>query len=136
MIEIEIPKDVKEYEPKLIGNFTSRQVIALACVALISGLGYKIIGNFTESGLRVLIPLVLDIPFALFGWYKPYGMKFEKYAKVYIYTNILPPKHRKYKIENIYDEFDKQIEAEEKKASVEAKNNNSSTPKKKKGGKS
>ena len=113
MIEIEIPKDIKDFEPKFVGPFTVRQTICFgAFLAVLLG-GYFIIGMFTQEGIRVLIPLILSMIPVLFGWYKPYGMKFEAYVVSQIFTVILPPKKRLYKIENEFDVLDKKIEQEE-----------------------
>lgn len=116
MIEIEIPQDITKYESKLIGPFTTRQLICL--VGLVGGCvaSYKaitsILGN--ESPLKMIIPMIVAVPFALIGWYKPYGMYFEKFIKsIFIFTFVAPTK-RLYKIENVYDEFDKIIDKEEK----------------------
>lgn len=114
MIEVEIPNDIKDYEPKILGPFTLRQIICVIGIAITSAAGYIILNKFFDNGLRVIIPMVLDVPWALIGYYKPYGMKFEKYFISQLYTTIIPPKRRKYKTENLYDVFDKEIDAEEK----------------------
>lgn len=129
MIEVEIPKDIEEYEPKLIGPFTKRMLLCVIAIAATSFFGYKLIGMFLDNGLRILIPLIFDIPWALIALYKPYGMKFEQYFVSQLYTTILPPKHRKYKTENLYEQLEQQIEKEEATA-----NNSSAKNKKGKGG--
>lgn len=131
MIEVEIPSDIKEYEPKIIGPFTKRFVICLVAIVATSLMGYTIMDKFTDSGLRVVIPLIFDIPWALIAAYKPYGMKFEKYFVSQLYTTIIPPKHRKYIVENLYEKFEQEIEAEENPQSASSK---LATPKKSKGG--
>lgn len=113
MIEIEIPSDIKEYEPKFIGPFSVRQAICLIGIAGTMAGGYILINQFMQNGLRVIIPLLLTLPWILIGYYKPYGMKFEDYAKSQLYTSILPPKKRLYKTENLYSKFEKEIELEE-----------------------
>lgn len=126
MIEVEIPNDIKEYEPKIIGPITKRILICLVAIAATSLLGYHIIGTFTNGSLRIILPLIFDIPWALIAAYKPYGMKFEKYFMSQLYTTIIPPKHRKYIVENLYEKFEQEIEAEENpqsaKLSVSKKN--------------
>lgn len=113
MIEVEIPNDIKEFEPKLIGPFTKRLVLCLVGMAIISFGGYFILDKFFDNGIRVLVPLIFDLPLILLAAYKPYGMKFEQYVMSQLYTTIIPPKHRKYKTENLYEQFEQQIEAEE-----------------------
>lgn len=114
MIEVEIPNDIKEFEPKLIGPFTKRLLLCAVAIAATSVIGYFILDKFTDSGLRIVIPLIFDVPWALIAAYKPYGMKFEKYFVSQLYTTIIPPKHRRYKTENLYEKFENEIIAEEK----------------------
>lgn len=116
MIEIEIPQDITKYESKLIGPFTTRQLFCF--VGLVGGCvaSYKatvsLLGD--ESGLKMILPMIVAIPFALIGWYKPYGLPFEKFIKSIFVSMFLAPAKRLYKIENVYDEFDKIIDEEEK----------------------
>lgn len=112
MIEIEIPADIKEYEPKVLGPFSSRQIIGIIGIAVTSIVGYNILNLVFDNGLRFLIPLFLDLPWVLFAYYKPYGMKFEDYFKSQLYTTIIPPKRRLYKVENLYQQIEDQIEEE------------------------
>lgn len=115
MIEIEIPKDIKEYEPKFLGPFTLRQLIGVAGSALVMVVGYNVLKGVFDNGLKVIIPLLFAmIPF-LIGYYKPYGLPFEKYFIVLLNTSIIPPKVRKYKTENLFEKEDIKEEAEQKK---------------------
>ena len=113
MIEVEIPSDIKEYEPKIIGPITKRIAICLIGIAATSLIGYSILNQIFDNSLRIFIPLIFDVPWALIAAYKPYGMKFEKYFVSQLYTTIIPPKHRKYTIENIYEKFEQEIITEE-----------------------
>ena len=126
MIEIEISKDLKDYEPKFLGPFTTRQTICVVSIAAIMGVGYNVIKNFSDSGLQVIIPLFLCLIPILIGWYKPNGMKFENYFVAQLYTSVFPPKKRKYRIENMYELFEKEIAKEEQqtKSSEKTSKNN------------
>lgn len=121
MIEIEIPKDIKDFEPKFIGPFTLRQGICFIAFLVVLLGGYYLLGNIFTNGLRVLIPLALSMIPILTGWYKPYGMKFEEYVVSQLFTTILPPKKRLYKIENEFDILDKKTEQEENTANMQEK---------------
>lgn len=132
MIEVEIPSDIKEYEPKIIGPITKRIAICLIGIAATSLIGYSILNQIFDNSLRILIPLIFDVPWALIAAYKPYGMKFEKYFISQLYTTIIPPKHRKYTVENIYEKFEQEITTGENSQSDAP---NSKTLSKSKGGK-
>lgn len=116
MIEIEIPQDISKFETKLIGPFTTRQLLCF--IGLVAGCvgSYKAVTAFLgdESSLKMIIPMIVAIPFALIGWYKPYGMNFEKFVSSTFVSMFLAPTKRVYKIENTFDAFDKMIDDEEK----------------------
>lgn len=140
MIEIEIPKDIKDYEPKLIGPFTTRQAICTGAIVIISIVGYNVLKHVFDNGLKFIIPLIVCLIPMLIGWYKPYGMRFEQYALSQFNTVILPPKKRLYKVENTYQQFEKliekeekeKLEAEKKKAKQQTTQQSKSAPKKNK----
>ena len=110
MIEIKIPKEINRYEAKAIGPFTLRQLICLViCLPICVGLFM-----FTKpyigtdlAGFLVLLPASVAY---LFGWYKPYGMKFEVYLRSVFVNTFLAPNRRLYKTENFYSNLLKEIE--------------------------
>lgn len=116
MIEIEIPQDIRKYESKLIGPLTTRQVFAVIGIVVGCVASFKAVSAAfgDETPLRLIAPMIISIPFALFGWYKPYGMHFEKFVKSVFVSLILAPAKRLYKIDNLFDRFDKLIDNEEK----------------------
>lgn len=116
MIEIEIPKDIRTYETKLIGPLTTRQLFCVIGLAGSCFLTYKAAVNLLgeDSSLIWFFPMVVAIPFALIGWVKPYGLTFEKFARSVFRSMFLAPAKRVYKIKNLHDEFDKIIDEEEK----------------------
>lgn len=111
MIEIKVPKDIQEFEPTLIGPFTTRTLIcAIAVVALTYG-GYmaeKAIG--IEDPVSVPVFCLLAIPPALIGWVRIYGMHFEKFAGKAIRENFIAPAKRLYKVENMWNVIEKEAE--------------------------
>ena len=100
MIEIQITKEITDYEPKLIGPFTGRQVI---CLALGLPICYVIIRFLTPYLTRDVALFFCFIPAAFawaFGWYKPYGMKMEQFLRAVLVTRFLAPVHRRYRTAN------------------------------------
>ena len=116
MIEIEIPQDIRKYEAKLIGPFTTRQLLCTIGLVIGCVISYKAATSLfgSDSSLRTIFPMIVAIPFGLVGFYKPYGMPFEKFAKSVFVSMFLAPTKRLYKIKNTHDEFDKIIDNEEK----------------------
>lgn len=102
MIEVRIPKELDHYEAKVIGPFTLRQMVCLVCALPLGVLLF----NFTKgyfgmetAGFFCLIPGGIAF---LFGWTKPYGMKFEVFLRSVLISTVLAPSKRKYKTMNYY----------------------------------
>lgn len=78
MIEIEVSKDIKAHEVKLIGPFTGRQLICIG-VSLTYGIPLLVLlpGSFM---VKSIITLVLMMPTIMCGWSRIYGMPLEKFA--------------------------------------------------------
>lgn len=101
-IEIKIPKEINRYEAKFIGPFSLRQTICLV-TCLPAGVGLYLLAKpyvgTDLAGMFVAPPAVIGY---LFGWYKPYGMRFEKYLRSVFISSFLAPSKRLYKTENFY----------------------------------
>lgn len=101
MIEIEIPKDIRKYETKLIGPLTTRQTICAVGACAIAFAVSKIT-TFVPQDLQFFVIALPALPFLLIGWVKPYGMHFEQFVASTFVSTILSPKYRKYKTKNVY----------------------------------
>ena len=112
MIEIEIPKDVRQYESKLIGPFTTRQAICFGIGALLAYGFYKLAPGL-PSDIRLFASGFIATPALLFGWLKIYGMKLEDFLRITVISNIISPKHRLYKTQNIYTDNAKELSEKE-----------------------
>ena len=65
MIEIEMSKNIKEFEPKTMGFFTTRQIICLAIGAVVGGtVGFLIPGSVM---IKVIVGIICAIPALLCG---------------------------------------------------------------------
>ena len=103
MLEIRVTKEIRDFEPKVIGPFTFRQLI---CLGIGSPIVYFILKYFSPL-VTVDIAAFLCFPVAaiayLIGWYEPYGMKTEKFIRSIFINRILAPAHRKYKTVNTHE---------------------------------
>lgn len=104
MIEVDMTQDIREYEPKLFGLVTSRQIVLLAIgcsysipLALFLPLGNDINARFTV-GMLCMIPVIL------LGWVKVYGMRLEQFLWQALLSLVLTPHNRIYKTEYAYTE--------------------------------
>lgn len=88
MIEIDIPSiDPIQHQPKVFIGMTLRQIIcvvpSIAVSAILFGLTYKL-----SDELAIILVLIVMFPAILIGWYKPYNMNFEDYAKLWFYNEF------------------------------------------------
>lgn len=105
MIEGEILNDIKGYEPKFIGPLTLRQTACIGLATITSlPIGF-LTGQVFINEIAITIGGIVGVPFMICGFWKPYGIPFEKFAKQFIKMQILAPKNRKYKTENYYESF-------------------------------
>ena len=102
-IEIEITKEIGNYEPKFIGPLTIRQTGCLAvavpiCILIYITLSPVLTGDV--AGFFCMIPAAFA---AAFGWLKPYGMKTEEFLRYVFINTLVAPCNRKYIIDNHTD---------------------------------
>lgn len=103
-IEREIPKDITKYKSKLVGPFTTRQIICFAPAAAIIGLVVFLVKKYglaTDTG--VTVGLLISTPFLLCGIVAPYGIPFEKFVTDVLLRSILAPSKRKYETKNMLE---------------------------------
>ncbi len=97
MVEIRITRELGDFEPRFIGPLTLRQALCVVCAAVPAYLLY--------TQLKGLLPVdvigfICIIPAAIagaFGWFRPYGMKFEVFLRSIFISSVLAPAIRKYK---------------------------------------
>lgn len=113
MIEIEVNQDIREYKTKLIGPFTTRQVICLILGGTTVIGAYNLLQPYLTSDTTTFVCMILAIPFILMsGIFEPHGMKMEDFLRASFISLVLSPTVRKYELENSYN---KQLMEERKK---------------------
>jgi len=124
MLQTTIPKDIRKYEAKMAGPFTTRQTIFFVIACICAYIAWFLLKNVNACFL-------FAIPAIAFGWVKVYGQPLEKFIKSAFISNFVSPKQRKYKTKNIYklaeDDFtplnEKETKKIKKKYKKEAKKN-------------
>ena len=124
LIEIRIPKEIKNYREKLFFGLTLRQCICagaalLICVPLYI-FGNKILPQEAVSWVVILVA----VPLMLVGFFRYNDMMFEQFAVEFMFHNFTPQK-RIYSYEPPFMEFKNLYLAEELAAEIEAKENKS-----------
>ena len=120
MIEIRIPKEIKNYREKLFFGLTLRQSIC-AGVALLICVPLYIFGNkfIPQEALSWLV-ILIDAPLMLAGFFRYNDMTFEQFAVEFIYHNFTPQK-RVYSYEPIFIELRNEYISDELAAEIEEK---------------
>ena len=119
MVEVEMTKDIKDYETKLFGILTLRQLILVAI-----GLAYSIpLAIFLPLGslmTRLVVGALAMTPVIMLGWISVYGMRLETFLIQVIRSSILTPTNRKYKVETPKEclHFDMQPHTEQQKKKI------------------
>ena len=113
MIEIEVNQDIREYKTKLIGPFTTRQVVCLILGGTTVIGAYNLLQPYLTSDTTTFVCMILAVPFILMsGIFEPHGMKMEDFLRASFVSLVLSPTVRKYELENSYN---KQLMEERKK---------------------
>ncbi len=96
MIDIRIPKEIRRYEAKFVGPFSMRQTICLGIGLPICIFLYNVLRPIISRDLMMFVLLLPAAAIFLFGWVKPYGMRFEQFFFSAFINNFIAPKKRKY----------------------------------------
>lgn len=112
MIEIRIPKEIKNYREKLFFGLTLRQCIC-AGVALLICVPLYIFGNkFLPQEAVSWLVLIIAAPLMLTGFFRYNDMTFEQFAVEYFFHNFTPQK-RLYSYEPPFIDFRREYLAKE-----------------------
>ena len=84
MIYVKVPKEIKEYEEKILFNFSIRQLIFGGISISLGVAFYFLLINFGHVPTQIAsyIVMIIVIPGFACGWVEIHGMKFEKYAMI------------------------------------------------------
>ncbi len=118
------PKDIGNYEAKLIGPFTQRQTICLAAGAVPSvaiAFAMKAVNTDVYVILAVVF-LIMALPcFLAFGQKLTYGMKPEDFAISFYQYSIISPGVRVYKTVTLDDRLAEKKKADQQKQMMRGK---------------
>lgn len=108
MINVEMTDDIRKFETKTTGPFTTRQLICIGIACLYS---FPIALSIpTSLSNKLLIGFIIAMPVVLCGYIKMDGAYFEVLALRILYLKFLAPKKRKYIAPNSFREEMKMFE--------------------------
>ena len=101
-IEININKEVRDYQESILFGLSFRQLVFSALAVGVALLLYFGLRNFVGSGEIGWICIVAAFPFALGGFFRYNGMTFEQFIVAFITSELLWPRALQNKPENLY----------------------------------
>lgn len=85
MLEIQMSKDIKTFEPTIVGPFTLRQIVWITIGTVLAVPVFFFMPG--EINVRILAATLIAAPLFMCGWVKVQGMYLDKYLKIiFIYT--------------------------------------------------
>ena len=114
MITVRIPEEIRKYKEKLAFGMTARQlvftILGLAiCVPL-----YWFGKDFIPEDILAWLVIIIAVPFIGIGWIHFNGMPMEKFIVVWMKFEVLYPRKRKFKTENVFRTWQNQADAEDR----------------------
>lgn len=95
MIEIRIPKEIREYKEKIFLGMTVRQIICNTCAIAVCVPTYIYGKEYLGKELISWLVIILGLCIGMMGYYNYNGMTFEKFL-VAVYKFYTYPIKRKY----------------------------------------
>lgn len=114
MIEREIPKEITDYKTKYLFKMTLRQNIAFGMMLIINILLHVYAKRLLHSEIVDWLMLLVAALTGAIALWKPNKQDFEKVAWFAIQTELIYPKNRVYKTENVFSKMRDEMIAEEK----------------------
>ncbi len=102
MIEIKIPKEIRDYKEVIFAGLNLRQIISLSIAFAVNVPVYIYSKKYIGEEAASWLVMITGVPVFLVGFIKFDGMPFEKYFEIMLRFNFLVPRKRRYKVENIY----------------------------------
>ena len=116
-MDIKIPRDPRDFEPKFIMGFTMRQFIAFLCIIGIAYINVviqkKLLGFDKIVNMPIIIPSLVPL---FFGFGKSLvGMPPEQYLRLVFISAFIAPKIRVFRTHNLIEEYEKAAVIEDEK---------------------
>jgi len=110
-IEVRIPKEITEYQEKIIFGMSVRQLICLSSAVVLSIGTYILLTSVLGLSMNVAsyVIVIESLPLMAIGFLRKNGLTFEKYAALFIRHKV-GLQIRKYKTELLIDQINTEEE--------------------------
>lgn len=105
MIEREFLEDISKYKTKIIAGFTTRQLVCFGIALVVCVPLYHILSAYFIKAFCLTICGVIGLPIMTCGFVEIYGMPIEKFMFTILKTMVFTTVSRKYKNDNVYEQF-------------------------------
>lgn len=123
MIAVRIPEEVRKYKEKIAFGLNARQLVATIATCLICVPLYWF-GRYTiPEDLLAWIIILIAVPLEAIGFISINGMPMERFAIAAIKFEVLYPRKRKFKTENVWREWQNEAYREEQPKSRKERKN-------------
>lgn len=120
MIVIRVPEEIRKYKERLAFGLTARQLISTIIMLIICVPLYWYGKNYIPEDILAWLIIIIAAPLVAIGFISFNGMPMEKFFVVWMRFEVLFPRKRKYKTENVFRSWQNQADADEK-ASMSSK---------------
>ena len=109
-LQIDVPPDLLELEPKVAFGLTKRQLICFGGGALCGLPLFFLLKGVIGSSAASMLMMAAMSPWFLMAMYKKNGLHLEQIIQLYYQYRFVRPRKRPYISENVYDLIDQQIQ--------------------------
>ncbi|MEF3322421.1 PrgI family protein [Gulosibacter sp. GYB002] len=100
-LEVKVYKEITDYQAKVMMGMSWRQLACAICALVLGGGVFAIFYVLNMKDLGQWLAALIAVPFGAFGWVRPRGLPFEKYAG-YVLAHQWNSKRRIYAQEPIW----------------------------------
>lgn len=101
MLEIQMSKDIKTFEPTIVGPFTLRQIIWITIGTVLALPAFFLMPG--EITVRILIATLIAAPLIMCGWVKVQGMYLDRYLMIIFVYTFLESRKRVNEDANVFE---------------------------------
>ena len=101
MLEIQMSKDIKTFEPTIVGPFTLRQIIWITIGTVLAMPTFFLMPG--EITVRILIATLIAAPLIMCGWVKVQGMYLDRYLMIIFVYSLLESRKRVNDDANVFE---------------------------------
>lgn len=105
MIAVRIPEEIRKYKEKIAFGLTARQLICTILTLFICVPLYMLGRKYIPDDILAWLIIGIAVPLEALGFIKINGMPMEKYAIAAFKFEVLYPRKRKFKTENVWREW-------------------------------